>query len=625
MGSINIYQKIFNSMRAPSTRQGMGSVPYHDGRSGGTTFRVWAPFANSVAVAGDFNNWNASSHPLARDYYGNWSADIDGVLPGNEYKYVVNGTDYKIDPRAKSVTNSVGNGIIVDEHFSWQENNFQAPPWHEMVVYQMHLATFPDNPVGNPNLFEAVLSQENIDYLRELGVNTLLLLPTGEFPGDNSWGYNPAHIYAVESYYGGPRALKAFIDKAHLNGFAVMLDVVYNHFGPNDLSVWQFDGWFEYWHGKDMGGIYFYNDWRAHTPWGEKNRPDYGRGEVRSFIRDNVMMWLEEFRVDGLRFDMTVFIRNVYGNNSDTPDNPTNLGGAGWSLMQYLNEEINKRQPWKMTMAEDLQVNAYITKDTAGGGAGFDSQWDADFLHPVRRVLSTQRDEDRDMGAIKRAIEGHHYNGKAFERVIYTESHDEVATNNGKRRLIEDIHPGHADSYYARKRSTLGAAMIFTSPGIPMIFQGQEILEWTPFGDQNKIDWDKYDSYRGIYYLYRDLIRLRRNWFNHTRGLKGSHVHVFHTGREDKVVAFHRWQEGGKGDDVVVVLNFSIRAYPQYRIGLPRGGFWKVRFNSDWSGYSSDYSNFGGYDTFAQAEPLQSMPFSSDVGIGPYSAIILSQ
>jgi 1,4-alpha-glucan branching enzyme len=589
----------------------------------GTTFRVWAPFAASVSVAGDFNAWSATAHPLASEENGYWSADIAGVRAGHQYRFVMNGGHWRVDPRALAVTNSVGNGVVVDGTYEWQ-HPFQTPAWNEMVVYEMHTRTFPDDPTDNPTLFDELASAENMHYLRELGVNTLLILPTSEFPGDVSWGYNPAHIFAVESSYGGPRKFKEFVDRAHGHGFAVLLDVVYNHFGPNDIehSLWQFDGWHAEWDGP-TGGIYFYNDWRARTPWGQKNRPDYGRGDVRRFIRDNALMWLQEYRVDGLRFDMTVYIRNVDGSDDDAPGDARNLGGSGWSLLQWVNDEVDRSQPWKITMAEDLQDNPWVTRDTAAGGMGFDTQWDALFVHPVRRALVAVDDAARDMHALRFAIE-HRPDGNPWQRVIYTESHDEVARTNGKRRLPEDIHPGRADSWESKKRSTLGAAMVFTAAGIPMIFQGQEILEWIPFGD-DRMDWDKYDRFRGIYHLYRDLVRLRRNWFDTTRGLRGPHVHVFHTGHGDKVMAFHRWDRGGPGDDVVVVMNFSSRTYPSYAVGFPRGGTWRVRFNSDWNGYSADFGNTFSYDTEADGGGLQSMPCSGNVGIGPYTAIILSQ
>src|SRR5262249_7522672 len=150
-----------------------------------------------------------------------------------------------------------------------------------------------------------------------------------------------------------------------------------NHLGPTDLSVWQFDGWFQTYNGEDMGGIYFYNDWRADTPWGHKNRPDYGRPEVRKYLRDSALQWLQEFRMDGLRFDMTVFIRNVRGSDSDPPDDPNNLGGWGWNLLKWINDEVDANQSWKVTIAEDMQNNPAITLPTSQGGAGFDAQWDA--------------------------------------------------------------------------------------------------------------------------------------------------------------------------------------------------------------------------------------------------------
>lgn len=496
------------------------------------------------------------------------------------------------------------------------------PPWNELVVYEMHAATFPDDPVRKRELFDAIAG--DMSYLQELGINAIELMPSSEFPGDDSWGYNPSYLFAIEDSYGGPDSLKRLIDAAHQHGIAVILDVVYNHLGPTDLDMWQFDGWSQDWNGEAMGGIYFYNDWRAWTPWGAKNRPDFGRPEVRSLIRDNALMWLEEFRVDGLRFDMTPYIRNVYANDHDDSDNPNNLNDWGWNLLRWINDEVNDRQPWKITIAEDMRQNPAITRSTSAGGAGFDAQWDDQFHHRVYDVLTTPRDEDRDMNVIRDAIE-RRYDGDGFRRVIYTESHDEVGTSNGGRRLTEAIHPGQADSWYAKKRSTLGAALLFTTPGIPMIFQGQEILEWIPFGDKNRIDWDKYDQFRGIYNLYRDLIRLRRNWFNNTRGLQGQHINVFHVNNQDKIIAYHRWQDGGPGDDTVVVLNFANRGYMDYRIGLPRFGQWNARLNSDWSGYDSTFSNWNVSQAFASNLPLHGFHESAAVAIPPYSAVIFSQ
>jgi 1,4-alpha-glucan branching enzyme len=604
-------------MPNPSTRPGLGAIPY----PGGVTFRTWAPNADSVTVAGEFNDWDINANPMAPEDGGTWSLDLDGAAPGQRYKFVVNGELWRIDPRARMVTNSVGDGIILGDDYPWSSTGYRSPAWDDLVIYEMHAGTFPDNPVAPHRLFDAIA--RDMPYLRELGVNAIHLLPTGEFPGDDSWGYNPAHIYAVESAYGGPTGLMDLVDAAHAAGIAVIIDVVYNHLGPNDLSVWQYDGWHEDYFGDPMGGIYFYQDWRARTPWGHKNRPDYGRHEVRSYLVDNTRMWLEDYRADGLRFDATNYIRNVDGRDMPA-DDPTNLGGWGWNVLRWINDEVDRRQPWKLTIAEDMQNNEYITKPTGQGGAGFDTQWDAFFIHTVRRALEAPFDDGRDMGAVRAAIE-HGYNGQPLQRVVYTESHDEVAAANGKRRVPDAIAPGDAEGYFARKRSTLGAALVFTSPGIPMIFQGQELLEWRAFGDRERVDWDRYDSFRGIWTLYRDLIRLRRNWLNTTAGLKGPNLNVFHQNDADKVLAFHRWNQGGPGDDVVVVCNFGNQAYPSYTIGVPRAGRWRVRFNSDWQGYCDDFGRVFSYDTDAAWGDRDGLPAHADVGLGPYAAIILSQ
>ena len=351
-------------MPAPSARPGLGSMPY----PGGVTFRVWAPNAPWVRVSGSFNQWSPTANDLASEGNGYWSADVPEAAVGHEYRYILGSLNrWRVDPRALDVTQSDGNAIVTQSMYVWKVNDFGMPPWNELVIYEMHAASFPDDPVPSGSLFKAVA--EDFDYLRKLGVNAIELMPAKEFPGDESWGYNPAHIFAIENAYGGPDALKELVDEAHENGMAVLMDVVYRHFGPGDLqhSTWQFDGWFNKWQGDEMGGIYFYNDWRAFTEVG--TRPDYGRPEVRQFIRDNVLLWLEEYRIDGLRWDMVCGIRNAHGRDDVPPDDPSNLGGWGWNLLKWVNDEVNFRQPWKPMIAEDMRQNAAITRPTPQGGA----------------------------------------------------------------------------------------------------------------------------------------------------------------------------------------------------------------------------------------------------------------
>jgi 1,4-alpha-glucan branching enzyme len=516
----------------------------------------------------------------------------------------------RIDPYAREVTNSIGNGVIADPAFDLGDDHFTMAPWNELVIYELHIGTFNDKPGGSPGAFAD--AEGRLKHLQEIGVNAVEIMPATEFAGDYSWGYNPAHIFAVESAYGGPRALKHFVKEAHRLGIAVILDVVYNHFGPSDLAIWQFDGWSE----NNLGGIYFYNDWRSETPWGN-TRPDYGRGEVRQFIRDNALMWLEDFHVDGLRYDMTLYMRRVRADCDPGCDLP-----EGWGLAQWINREIHERFPGRITIAEDLQNNEWLTKDGGAGGAGFGSQWDAGFVHPIRAAVIVPEDEKRSMGSVRDAL-GHVYNGDAFQRVVYSESHDEVA--NGKARVPSEVNPKDPENWYARKRSTLAAGLVFTAPGIPMIFQGQEFLQDGWFQDTVPLNWDLTHKHNGLLRLYRDLIALRRNTQGTTRGLCGQAFRVHHVDDAAKVIAFHRWDKGGPGDDVIIVANFSAKRLESYKIGLPKSGLWKLRLNSDWQGYAADYEGVPSSDMNAEEGACDEYPYHGVFEVGPYSLLVFSQ
>ncbi len=591
----------------PQTAQTLGAVPH----AHGVAFRVWAPHADAVCVKGDFNGWSDTVTPMTPEAGGVWSVDVPDAKPGDGYRFLIRNGDRvldRIDPRARQVTNSIGNGVIVDPNrFDWQGDDFHMPAHNRLVIYEMHIGSFFRERADQPGTFE--LAEDKLSHIARLGANAVQIMPVAEFAGDYSWGYNPAHIFAVESAYGGPDALKAFVRSAHQLGIAVILDVVYNHFGPSDLDLWQFDGWQE--NGK--GGIYFYNNDRSDTPWGS-TRPDYGRGEVRQFIHDNALMWLEEFHVDGLRFDSTIFMRSVRGEGDEIPE--------GWSLMQWITDTMRARYPGRISIAEDLRNNVWLTKTTGEGGAGFHTQWDANFVHPVRAAVIAADDGSRSMDALRDAILAVP-DGDAFRRVVYSESHDEVA--NGKARVPQEVDPGDATGWFARKRSTLAAALVFTAPGIPMLFQGQEFLEGEWFRDDVPLDWDKNEAFRGIVRLYRDLVGLRLNASGDTRGLSGQGVQVFHVNDDDNVLAFARWDEHGPGDDLVVVINCSNRAWEAYDIGLPAAGLWRLKFNSDAPVYSRDFNGGLGGDVTGMPGPRDGLPARATLGMGPYSVLIFAR
>lgn len=586
----------------------MGATPH----GGGVSFRLWAPHAKGVSVIGSFNGWDGTAHPLSAEANGCWRTDVAEARVGDQYKFLLStehGDLHRIDPYARAVTSSVGNAIVHDTAFDWGEDAFRMPSWNELVIYELHVGTFHDrDDVPDSGQFPSVGAQ--LAHLARIGVNAIQIMPVASFAGDRSWGYNPSHIFSVETTYGGPRALKEFVKRAHGAGIAVILDVVYNHLGPSDLDLWQFDGWRE----NDRGGIYFYNDDRAHTPWGE-TRPDYRREEVRRYIRDNVTMWFKEYHVDGLRFDSTHFIRSVRGIG-------VHRLPEGWSLLQSINDLVSTSFPGRVTIAEDLQNNPWITRGVGAGGAGFGAQWDPTFVHPIRIAVTTPEDADRSLGAVRDAL-CHRHNDDPFTRVIYSESHDEVS--NLRARVPQEISPDDPKGWDARKRSTLAAAMVFTAPGIPMLFQGQEFLEGGTFRDTVPVEWDQRDEFHGIVRLYRDLIRIRLNRSGRTRGLCGRHIAVHHLHQDRKILGFHRWDRGGPGDDVVVIANFSRDSRNDHRIGFPAAGPWTLRFNSDWQGYNDDFQNHPSTDVIAEAGSRDGFPWCAAITIGCYSVLIYSQ
>jgi 1,4-alpha-glucan branching enzyme len=589
---------------AQSSRPGWGSTPYHDAQGTGVTFRVWAPNATSVYLPGNFNNWSTGTTHLTQETNNNlptgiWSLDLVGITNGTQYKYYFNGapSPWKQDPRARLVTwsGSSGNSIVYDPNaFNWAGDSLTPPALNDLFVYELHIGTFYTNSVSS----KFVAATNKLDYLKSLGVNAVEVMPIAEFPTDASWGYNPAQPFAVENIgYGGTDGFKTFVKACHARGLAVLLDVVHNHYGPSDLDMWDFDGWSG---GGNGGGIYFYQQaGLCCTSYG--SRPNYSSQPVRDYIQDNFTMWLSECHVDGFRWDTPGLMMNASGYGY--------INDAG-TLINGINTMIHTSYPGKISIAEDV-YNSF----------GFDSAWDTTFPGTVTAQLADPSDSSRDMNVIANAVLNNvRYGGQAGPgRVAFLESHDVVGGLNGGVRLVTAIDSVTPNSYWARKRSTLGAAVTLTAPGVPMIFQGQEMLENQAFDSSLPVDWTKTNTYKGIVQLYRDLITARRDLKGYTPGLEGDQCSVLWSDNNSKLVAFHRWKSGTTNQDAVVIANFANVNYPVYNLNFPYAGTWYVHFNTDSTNYSSDFGNNGSTFVTAGGNPVQ-----ASVAIGPYSALILS-
>ena len=566
---------------------------------------MWAPFAKQVYIDGTFTP--NGKQPLTSEDDGYWFALIHGAEPGHQYKYIIETPDGRLlernDPRARAITSSdKGFSVIVDNEFDWQGDNFVMPPKCDHVIYELHVGTFNRPDAATSGTFDSAI--EKLDYLRDLGINIIELMPVTSMAFSNGWGYAPNHIFSVESMLGGRHGLMKFVRACHQHGIGVILDVVYNHF-YGDTDLWRFDGWSE----NDRGGIYFYNDERGDTPWG--GRPDYGRPEVRQFILDNVAMWFAEYHIDGLRVDSTIYMRNTAGRDND-PDHDIS---DAWSLLQDIVSLAHKIKPDSLIIAEDSASNAQIVAPRLDGGCGFDSQWELGFPHALRAALGLSTDQPN-LDGIQYEF-NHAYGSDAFARTIFSDSHDTAA--NGSVRLNEAVAPAGGATLFAREKTLLANAVTLTSPGIPMLLQGSEFLQDGSFNDWAALEWQKTEKYAGIVTAHRHLLDLRHNRYGHTGGLQGQSTALFHVNTDGLVIGCHRWNNGGVGDDVIVIANFSSTDYSHYAMQFPLGGKWHIRFNSSWRGYSKDFR--GGHQSVIHADKNSTAHFS----LPAYTLYILSQ
>jgi maltooligosyltrehalose trehalohydrolase len=424
------------------------------------TFAVWAPNAKRMAVQA--REERAPMH--GPDAHGWWSADVQSAGPGTDYGFVIDDDKKPYpDPRSRWQPNGVHSlSRVYDQSaFEWTDTGFQAPPLATAVIYELHVGTF--TPEGT--LDSAI---EKLDALKDLGITHVELMPIASFAGRHGWGYDGVSLYAVHEPYGGPDALKRFVDAAHGKSLAVLLDVVYNHFGPA---------------GNYTGKFGPYTTEQHHTPWGGAvNLEDAWSGEVRRFFCDNALMWMRDFRIDGLRLDAV----HAFVDRS-----------AIHFLEQLAREtdalESELGRPLVLIAESDLNDPRIVTAPKAGG-YGIDAQWSDDFHHALFAVLThDQGGYYSDFGTLeqlKKSIEQTFVYDGAYSQhrkrvhgrtaahvspqrfLGYIQNHDQVGNRAVGDRLHHEV---------GLDRARVAAAIVLTTPFIPMIFQGEEWAASAPF------------------------------------------------------------------------------------------------------------------------------------------------
>lgn len=570
----------------------------------GATFRVWAPNATAVHVTGDFNGGEPDESNLLNQVGGgHWAGFVPGVRDRQRYMFYVVGTGSrgpKRDPYARELESPFPAGCIVREtDFPWHQTEYATPPFHEFVIYQLHVGTFhtPRLPRGGTFL-DVVLK---VPYLAELGVTAVQLLPIQEFMSEFSLGYNgtdyfapemdfavadadlPAYVeqvnavlqargqapYAAEDLRGEMNQLKALVDVCHVYGLAITLDVVYNHAGGDfgDESIYFFDrqdpagGWLNslYFTNRDhAGGLVF----------------DFAKPEVRDFLIHNAVYFVNEFRVDGFRYDQVSVI-----DHDGAPH--------GWGFCQDLTSTLRYLKPDKFDKAEYWGVNPWIVKPVAEGGAGFDTTLTDGLriaLRDVVREASFPADGPLPMRRLADSLWPQGF-AEHWQFVQGPENHD-IVYRGREMRIARLGHPDDPRSWYGRSRARVANGLTLTAPGIPMLFMGQEFLENKQWADDLRhhgdllLDWQGVDDgdrqMHDHLRLVRELLALRRQ----LPALRGQGFRVVHADDEGRVLAFHRWVPG-QGHDVMVVLSLSTSDRFGYRIGFPGGGEWREVFNSD--------------------------------------------
>ncbi|NJO39660.1 MAG: alpha-amylase [Cyanobacteria bacterium RU_5_0] len=527
-------------------------------------FALFAPHNKAASLVSSFSNWEEI--PMEKDDKGYFRTHVeleDGVY---QYKFRIQSKSWffepdqwvdVVDPYATDIDNPTQNGVVrikggekIVDTYVWQHDDKPLPPDHALVIYEMHIADFSGGEADPNPRGKYKHAIEKLDYLCELGVNAIELMPIKEYPGDYGWGYNPRYFFATESSYGSTEDLKRLIDECHARGIRVFMDGIYNH-SEAECPLTQIDH--DYWYHHDPKDAEF--------NWGpEFNYEHYDENlEVKpawQFIGDTVRFWIQEYHIDGIRYDASRQIGN-------------------YDFMRWIVEETKKIAGAKPF----YNVAEYIPEDPSVTGleGPMDGCWHDSFYHSVVPHLCGDR---FDLEELKNVLDCKRQGFMGATNVV------NYLTNHDHNHLMAEFASCEIFDDAAFKRAKLGAALMMTAVGIPMIWMGEEFGEYkSKTIEPSKIDWNLLgnDSNRGLFEYYKGLINLRKA--NHA--LYTENIDFFHEDAESQVLAYCRWND--EGSRVVIVVNFSDNYLAGYTVpNFPENGTWH-----EWTG---DYDIESGDD-----------------------------
>ncbi len=591
----------------------------------GTYFAVWAPNAKRVSVIGDFNTWDKSSHTLRpRGQSGIWEGFIPGVGTGTLYKYHISSQQQgyqvdKADPFAFCTQIPPDTASIVWElDYKWSDrewmekrrsaNALDAP----ISIYEMHIGSWMRVlEEGNRSLSYRELAPKLVDYIQKMGFTHVELLPIMEHPFFGSWGYQTTGYFAPTARNGTPQDFMYFVEYLHQNSIGVILDWVPSHFPNDEFGIGYFDGTHLYEHADPQKG--FHPDWKSYIF-------NYGRNEVQSFLISSALFWLSNYHIDGLRVDAVASMLYLdYGRNKGEWI-PNKYGGRenleAIDFLKRLNSEIYANHPDVQTIAEESTAWPMVSRPTYIGGLGFGLKWDMGWMHDTLEYMSKK--------PVHRKF---HHNNLTFrmvyafyENFILPLSHDEVVY--GKASLLSKM-PGDDWQKFANLRLLYG--YMYGQPAKKLLFMGGEFGQWREWAHDESLEWHllNYAPHQGLQAWVVELNRLYRSEPSlYEIELEPSGFEwIDCNDSKSSTLSFIR-KSSSTNEIMFIVCNFTPVPRQNYKVGVPRKGYWREILNSDAKEYGgSGWGNMGGVE--AVPIPLHGRPFSLTLTLPPLSAVYL--